>query len=377
MFLLPGKLFPVGGPVSEKDVVDREDFIVSLETRLFDGQSIMLAGPRRTGKTSLADEVLRRMKRQGAYTATIDSFRLSDKRDFAVSLIDACLENRTGIRKTFGTLKKQVKSIAGSAKMTVKLEDLQFDFSMLRSGSNDDDLLDYALGLPEILAINEKKHMVVLFDEFQDVSRVTDTDIYKKLRSYFQRHQNVSYLFLGSKEGMMKTLFANQKEAFYRFATILPIPPIPQESWVQYIRGKFNEQKIAIDNETVIEILQKTGGHPQDTMLVCSEIYYAVLETGKKLLTPATIRSGYDRALLTLAQVYDEILDEISQRVQARQILRNLATGGKAYDKRFNPNETKRIIDDLIAKAIIEKHGRGLYNFIEPMFREHLLRQFE
>ena len=56
---MPGKLFPLGGPVSEKDIVDREDFLVSLETRLSEGQSIMLAGPRRIGKTSLALEVLR------------------------------------------------------------------------------------------------------------------------------------------------------------------------------------------------------------------------------------------------------------------------------------------------------------------------------
>jgi AAA+ ATPase superfamily predicted ATPase len=374
---LPGKLFPVGGPVSEKDVVDREDFIGSLQTRLSHGQSIMLAGPRRTGKTSLADEVLRRMRRQGAYTTVIDCFRLSDKRDFAVSLINACLENRTGIRKTFDALKKQVTSIAGAARMTVKLEGLQFDFSWLHDSSIDDDLLDYALDLPEALAIHDKKLMVVLFDEFQDVFRIANTDIYKKLRSYFQRHQNVSYLFLGSKEGMMKTLFANQKEAFYRYATILPIPPISEESWVQYIKGKFEQQEIAVDDEAVIEILQKTGGHPQDTMLVCSEVYYAILEMGEKTLTPHAIRSGYDRALVTLAQVYDEILDEISQRLQARQILRRLATNGRAYDKRFNPNETKRVLDYLITRAIIEKTGRGSYRFIEPMFQDHLVRGFE
>ncbi len=51
------------------------------------------------------------------------------------------------------------------------------------------------------------------------------------MRSYFQNQKDVAYLFLGSKEGMMKTLFSDKREAFYRFATILPLPPIPAIAW--------------------------------------------------------------------------------------------------------------------------------------------------
>ena len=72
---MPGILFPLGDPVSEKDIVDREDFLVSLGTRLQEGQSIMLAGPRRIGKTSLALEVLRRLKSKESYIAFVDLFR--------------------------------------------------------------------------------------------------------------------------------------------------------------------------------------------------------------------------------------------------------------------------------------------------------------
>jgi len=46
---VPGKLFPLG-PVAREDLVGREDFIASLVNRLSDGQSVMLAGPRRIGR---------------------------------------------------------------------------------------------------------------------------------------------------------------------------------------------------------------------------------------------------------------------------------------------------------------------------------------
>ncbi|MGB9826106.1 MAG: AAA family ATPase [Desulfofundulus sp.] len=373
---MPGRLFPVGGPVSEKDIVDREDFITSLQTRLADGQSIMLAGPRRIGKTSIAYEVLRRLKERGFYTASVDFFRLSNKREFAVSLINACLENRTGIRKTLDALKDRAKAIAGLAKLTVKLEDLEFGFGFFQGDPDENALLDYALDLAEILAVRDGRNMVVLFDEFQDASRVVGQDeIYKKMRSHFQSHKNVSYLFLGSKEGIMKTLFGNRKEAFYRFAVILPIPPIPEDSWVTYITRKFAEQHIEVDSEMVRGILQKTGGHPQDTMLVCSEIYYALLEAGKNIMTSKFVQLGYDRALLTLIQVYDEMLDELSQKSHAREVLKRIATRDKVYTRKDNPNEIKRALDYLIAKAIIEKSGRGSYKFIEPMFQEYILYQ--
>ncbi|WP_242839597.1 AAA family ATPase [Desulfofundulus thermocisternus] len=374
MQLLPGKLFPVGGPVSEKDIVDREDFITSLQIRLGDGQSVMLAGPRRIGKTSIAYEVLRRLKEQGFYTASVDFFRLSNKREFAVSLINACLENRTGIRKTLDVLKDRAKAIAGMAKLTIKLEDLEFGFGFLHGEPDENALLDYALDLPEILATRDGRNMVVLFDEFQDASRVvSQEEIYKKMRSHFQNHKNVSYLFLGSKEGIMKALFSNRKEAFYRFAVILPIPSIPEDSWVTYITRKFAEQNIEVDSEITRGILQKTGGHPQDTMLVCSEIYYALLEAGKNTVTPKFVQLGYDRALLILAQIYDEILDELSQKSHVREVLKRIAAGNRVYSRKANPNEIKRALDYLMAKAIIEKDGRGSYKFVEPMFQEYIL----
>ena len=271
-------LFPVGGPVAKEDLVGREDFIVSLVNRLLEGQSVMLAGPRRIGKTSLAHEVLRRLKEKGAYTAAVDFFRFSGKRDFAVSLIDACLENRTGINKTLNILRYRAKALAGGAKFAIKLRDLEISFGFPEKKS-DDELLDYALRLPGILAGRDDKLMVVMFDEFQDAPRVTDAEIFKRMRAHFQVQKGAAYLFLGSKEGMMQTLFSGRKEAFYHFATMLPIPGIAEDDWVPYITQKFASRNILVDDNVVKEIVHLSGGHPQDTMFLCSEVYYTLLET--------------------------------------------------------------------------------------------------
>ena len=154
---MPGRLFPLGGPVSEKDIVDREDFLVSLGTRLLEGQSIMLAGPRRIGKTSLALEVLRRLKTKESYVAFVDLFRYNTKKELSLAIIDACLENRSGINKTTAALKDGLKKITGGAKLTAKVQDLEVAFGLPSESRSDDELFNYALQLPEILAKRDKK----------------------------------------------------------------------------------------------------------------------------------------------------------------------------------------------------------------------------
>ena len=58
-------LFPVGRVAGPDDVVDREPFIDLIVHELISGQSVMIAGPRRIGKTSVAYEILRRLEQKG------------------------------------------------------------------------------------------------------------------------------------------------------------------------------------------------------------------------------------------------------------------------------------------------------------------------
>ena len=375
---MSGGLFPLGGPVSKNDIVDREDFLVSLGMRLSEGQSIMLAGPRRIGKTSLALEVLRRLKAKGSYVAFVDLFRYNTKKELALAIIDACLENRSGLSKTTAALKDGLKRITGGAKLTAKVQDLEFEFGLPSESRSDDELFNYALQLPEILAKRDKKHIVVVFDEFQEVIRIAGEDALKVMRSYFQLQEGVAYLFLGSKEGMMNTIFGDKRQAFYRFATILPIPPIPTEAWKEYLSRKFLEKKIAANDGSFIEILDFSGGHPQDTMLLCSEVYYALLEAGEGKLTLDFVRTGYNRALLTLSPVFDELLDELGKTINVRHVLISIAKGNRIYSGlNSNPNEIKRAVDILIEKAIIEKSSRGSYYFVEPMLKNYLINKID
>src|SRR2546421_10863324 len=104
----PPPHFPVGGPVPSSDLVGRETYIRRIADRLSDGNHVLLAGPRRIGKTSLILEVLRRLHRRGVLTAYVDCLGVTDIRGLGERLVDALLENVSGVARTF----EQAKCIA-------------------------------------------------------------------------------------------------------------------------------------------------------------------------------------------------------------------------------------------------------------------------
>src|SRR5919198_3542335 len=109
--------FPVGGPVPAADLVGREAYLRRLVDRLGDGNHVLVAGPRRIGKTSIILEVLRRLRRRGALTAYIDCLGATDVRGLAERLVDALLENVSGVERSF----EQAKAIAAGVRPSVRV----------------------------------------------------------------------------------------------------------------------------------------------------------------------------------------------------------------------------------------------------------------
>jgi len=149
---LGDKLFPLGYPVPEEDLVGRLPFIDALVARLEEGNSVMLAGPRRIGKTSLAEEALRRLKDKEYYTLSVDCFSIRDKEHLAERIMEECLANRTGLPKTLAAVREKLRQF-GPVPVSLKLQDLEMEVRLFVSKkASPDELLDQALEFPQKLA---------------------------------------------------------------------------------------------------------------------------------------------------------------------------------------------------------------------------------
>ena len=67
--------------------------------RLEAGTHLVVAGARRTGKTSVCEAALGRLARRGVYTAKVDLFRVSDAAELAEALAAAVIANRSATHR--------------------------------------------------------------------------------------------------------------------------------------------------------------------------------------------------------------------------------------------------------------------------------------
>ena len=127
------------------DLVGRETYIRRLVERLGDGNHVLVAGPRRIGKTSIILEVLRRLHRRGALTGYVDCLGATDIRGLGERLIDATLENVSGIERTF----EQAKAVAAGMRPSVKVKYEHIELALqLARETNAQRFFEGALDLP-------------------------------------------------------------------------------------------------------------------------------------------------------------------------------------------------------------------------------------
>ncbi|HZP96576.1 MAG TPA: ATP-binding protein [Candidatus Limnocylindria bacterium] len=375
----PPPHFPVGGPVPAADLVGRETYIRRIAERLDDGNHVLLAGPRRIGKTSIILEVLRRLRRRGDLTAYVDCLGATDGRGLGERLVDALLENVSGVERSF----EQAKAIAAGVRPSVKVryEHVELALELARE-KNAQRFFDGALDIPRALASRTGKRVVVVFDEFQAVGRLGPR-LFDVMRARFQAQRGVSYAFLGSEEGILEELFSEKGRAFYRFAVPIDLADagghrfgIAPDDWLEYIRAKFAARKITIEDASVDRILDATGGHPQDTMQMCAALYYLMRDAGQRVVGAEHVAVAYEQALRELERPFALHWTELGTQKYLRLVAKRVAHGAVLYasDSGIPRPEVLRALESLRARGLVTRLGRGRYDFVEPMFGEYVRR---
>lgn len=133
------------------------------------------------------------------------------------------------------------------------------------------------LDLP--LRVHEKfgTRVLIVFDEFQEIL-AADSNADAVLRASIQHHGDAaSYIFAGSHVGMMTSLFADRKRAFYAQAQPILLPPLPATACAAFITDRFQETGKDI-GDGLGPLLDATKGHPQRTVLLAHAVWQRVAD---------------------------------------------------------------------------------------------------
>lgn len=133
--------------------------------------------------------------------------------------------------------------------------------------------LDEVLMTFEAYLKRTKKAGVVVFDEFQQISETNGKKMEARLRSSIQTHEQVSYIFVGSRKHLLQDIFSNPNRPFYRSGKIFPLRKIGSEDFASFIRERFGSAKMAISNKAINVVLEATETHPYYTQHLCHILY--------------------------------------------------------------------------------------------------------
>jgi len=371
-------LFPVGRLAGPEDVVDRQEFIEDTVRELLSGQSILVTGPRRIGKSSVALEILRRLKAQGCHGGRIDLFYVASVEEFASLLWQLVLEQRFGpsraVIRTLKGIQERIRHIVLT--QSIGDFDVEIQFPLHGEAPRPDEALALALEYADRWAARQGAPFVVLLDEFQELERLGGTPLIKKLRSIFQAQERCTYLLLGSQESTLKTLFSDRRQAFYRFASIKALPPVPGEAWLEYLRGKYESVGIKTSTVALEIMIRETGGHPFGMMQLANAVYLRCLPRQKPAVSAELVLATLEEDVLArLTPIYEKEWEDVRKVKQAPEVVQALLAERPPYGLGIPSGRVTEILSRLQEQGVIARMDRGRYAFVEALFAKWLKRQ--
>lgn len=346
-----------------KDIfINRKQELQQLVKGLAQINDYVLIAPRRFGKTVLAFKALEAFQNNKEFIVIhLDLMYYSG--GTVKSVAEAIIEKSFNAIGLKGKLKNIWHDLSFNLDVKVKYNDFEIE-PMLKMSKNNDEwqLLEYALNLPEKIAIKENKKVIVFFDEFGELHSLGDR-IIKAFRSVIQLHRNVSYLFAGSQESVMKNIFADIKGAFYRFGTLVMLHELNKKDLYDFVVELLPE---LLNNEInlIDMIINDLQGHPYYTSEV---IKYFILNRDKCNPTEYSnyvYNIMYDNAKLML----DPQIQILKHKQHALEVLRKIAFGDNPYEySSIKEQNIYHILQFLINDGYIRRIEKGKYSILDPM----------
>lgn len=363
--------FVYGKTVTGKDFVNRKQERNELVNEIENHTNIIMYAPRRYGKTSLILQVYDDLKRKNKKFAgmIIDFYQVNTIKKFIVLLTNQYMkQSGFTLERIMSFLKNTLKGITPVLTVDDKgYPKIEMDISPSRSTS----VLENALELPKKLA-DSGKLVSVFFDEFQEISSLNGNSFQKKLRSIIQHHNNVSYIFAGSKYHLFEKIFIIPAAPLYKSGKTKHLDELPENEIISFVFKHLKKIHPLFTKKDAEEIFSISGSIPYNVQMLSNEVFNLALlnhnQLPKHIISQALTNILYDKNEEFL-MTYDRL--NTSSTIVLEIILN---TEGKGLFRKENlsqyqmaPSTVKKALNSLQEKSIIEKRNNK-YIFQDVFF---------
>lgn len=323
-----GKLAESNNFTNRKKEIDR--LLTNFESAI----NTTLISPRRWGKSSLvlraAEEVTEKNKHIKA--CFVDVFDSRSEEQFYQSFAKEVLKATSGRIEEIGEFAKKFlsKMIPKISFSPDNMQDISLTLDWQEIKRDPSEVLD----LGEKIAKEKGLKLIICLDEFQGIADYKNSKAFqKRLRSRWQKHQNVSYCLYGSKRHMMMDIFTKQSMPFYKFGDMMFLEKIAKEDWVPFIQDQFvkTKKKIGADEAGLIADLVEC--HPYYVQQLAQLSWLRTKTSCKK----SVILEAHDSLMMQLSLLFQNMTSDLS--ITQLNFLKALVSG-----------ETKLSSKDVLAK---------------------------
>jgi uncharacterized protein len=377
-----GELFPTDTPIPASQMIGREDDVREIAIALVNGTNLIVAGPRRTGKTSVCEAALGRAQRRGCYTARLDLFRIADAAELALGVI----ANRSPARRIVRRARELGRTALSAAQAAAMLklqgqlgEAVELAITPGLAAQDPQRALELALDLPEQVARADGRRLILFFDEFQELAGERrpygDPDLVtKRMRAAFQRSTSVSYLFAGSIEHVMRDLFAPGQRAFSGFGGFHPLRAIAPEDWRRGLVERFLADDCTIEPAALRRIVELGGRHPRATMRIAQQTHLVSIQLDRRDIDLDLVELGYNAALDSDIPTMEQTVEQIRRLHKNALAVARAVAADDPIPRRLAPAIRDRVLKLLLRAGVVEHVARGDWRIVNPLLAVYLRR---
>ena len=336
-------------------------------------QNILLYSHRRYGKSSLIFKLSERLYRQHPKTDTlyIDLYGTLSEKDFVAAILTSFGQIETRLEK----LAQLVSNAIQSVKLGISTDPVTGSpgVSISFDASYNNAVLNNTLGLLGSFA--KRRKLLVVFDEFQEIANYKQEGFEKRLRAVIQQHDNISYIFCGSKRHILNEIFTNRNRAFYKLAQSYPLVKIETGDYITWAQKLFGKAGRQIGDDILEEIVLRCENHP---MYVQQFLFY-LWEQPHAVISRETVKAIELKVLQASQNEFFILWDSLTTNQKKTLKLITLTNGKDMFyasalqsvDLKAG-SQVNRALERLMGNDIVLKNGT--YEIQDVMFKNWIVK---
>ncbi len=369
--------FVFGKLASDKNFTNRKLEINRLSLNFISLTNTILISPRRWGKSSLVAKAATRTQKKDKRLRFVflDLYNVRTEEQFYQLLAKEVLRATS---TKLGDLLANAKKFMGQFIPRISINpdsesDISLSLDWQEVTKNPDDILN----LSEKIAAARNLKIIVCIDEFQNISEFKNQlAIQKKLRSNWQKHQNVAYCLYGSKRHMLMDVFTSSAMPFYKFGDIIFLEKIDEKDWIPFLKKRFADTGKTIRSKEARYLVQQVDCHPYYVQQLAQLSWFRTPE----LCTREMIDEAHESLVNQLSLLFQTRTDELS--TTHVNFMKAIVNGERQPSSKYaietyqlgTSANVIRIKKALIKKEIIDVQHSS-YLFLDPLY-EYWLRHY-